>query len=93
MNQIRDENLTLPTQDIAAHIEICRAGFQSAATDMLQFMQGQGVEDAAAAVLSAAIESAVQMYVQTMKGVGHPPMRVRESLMDQVKTYHRKYAQ
>jgi hypothetical protein len=92
MNQIVDENLTLPTQDIAAHVEICRAGFQATATDMLEFAASQGVENAAAAVLSGSLEAAVQMWVQTMQGIGHPPSRIRESLFDQIKTYHRKYA-
>jgi NAD-dependent oxidoreductase involved in siderophore biosynthesis len=93
MNQtIGDPNLALPDQDIAVHVEIVRAGFHSAAQDMLQFMIEQGVENAPAAVLSGSIESVVQMWVKTMSEAGHPPSRVRESLIQQVKTYHRKHA-
>lgn len=93
MNQtIGDPNLTLPEQDIAVHVEVVRAGFNATAQDMLQFMLEQGVTDAPAAILSGAIEAAVQMWVKTMSEAGHPPSRVRESLIQQVKTYHRKHA-
>lgn len=82
----------LPQQDIAVHVEAVRAGVNAMAQDMLEMMLARGVENAPAAVLSGVIEAGVQMWTRTMLEAGNSQSRIREALIEQVKTYHRKHA-
>lgn len=88
---IIDHNLDLPLDDIAPHVEAARAGFNLIAVDMMRAMGEKGVENAPAAVLSGAVEFATQIWVQTMLQAGNPPLKVREALIQQVKTYFMKW--
>lgn len=76
---------------MAMNTEAARAGLFAAAADMLEMMRDAGVEHGEAAVVTGAVEFAVQLWDKTMLGAGNTPKASREALETQVKFFLNKH--
>tara|TARA_R110000824_G_scaffold401790_1_gene616414 strand:- start:2985 stop:3311 length:327 start_codon:yes stop_codon:yes gene_type:complete len=86
MNEDQEKARTL-----AVNTEAARAGLFAAAADMLTMMKEAGVEHGEAAVVTGAVEFAVQLWDKTMLGAGNTPKASREALEAQIKFFLNKH--
>jgi hypothetical protein len=79
-------------QHMAFNVEAIRSGFFGTAQDMAKMMQKNGVAHADAILMTAAIEFAVQLWVQVaLRAGGITPKKMRETLEKEVRFYYRKH--
>lgn len=77
---------------LAQHSEAARAGFFAVGKDMLETMQASGkVPEAAACVMTGALEMAVQLWVEVGEQVGLPSKIVRRNFEKEVGRLFRKH--
>lgn len=77
-------------KSLAFNTEAARAGFMAAGLDMMKVMRKNGVVEGEAAILTGAVEFAVQLWEQTMEAAGHPPQIRRAALEKQVRFFIQK---
>lgn len=79
-----------PTE-VAFNVEAVRGYLFSAALEVASSLQEQNIAHGETAVMTAAVEFAVQLWVQVSMRAGVPPKKARETLERQVHTYWRKH--
>lgn len=77
--------------EVAFNVEAVRSFLHSAALDALTGMQEQGVAHGESAVITAALEFAIQIWVQVSIRAGVPPKKARETMEREVKVFWRKH--
>lgn len=78
-------------QHLAHNVEATRAGMMAAAMDMAVLHRDNGLPHSDAILTTAALEFAVQLWVQVMVGAGKRPSEIRKGLDRQVVAFYRKH--
>lgn len=86
-----DEEQAAFRQHLSFNVEAVRGGMFHNALETLELMDQNKLPHAEAILLTAALEFGVQMWVHRMLQAGHPPKRIRESMLREVNTFYRKH--
>jgi hypothetical protein len=78
-------------RSMAFNAEAARAGIFAAMLDIHETMNKQGVPQAAAAVMTGAIEAAAQLWVQVSMESGIPVAKSRRTFLGECQTFFSKH--
>lgn len=80
-------------QTLAFNTEAARSGLFAAAIDIADIMRENDVPEGEAALITGAVEFAVQLWDRTMIAAGQTPKASREAFEKQAKFFFKKHRQ
>lgn len=86
-----DEEKAARRQSLAFNTEAVRSGLFAAALDIGDVMKEAGVAEGEAALITGAVEFAVQLWDQVMQSAGNTPKASREAFNRQAQYFFTKH--